>query len=125
MLSIVACSDHPAALERRRREHELAHDLRMPDRHLHCDRAAVAEAEEVGLRDVQVVEQRCGVVRRLFERERAIGTIGGVTVTLLLDRDDLPMLGQLRQDLRERSRDRVAAAVQQHERWARRIRRAA
>ena len=93
--------DHASALERRRREHELAHDFRMPDRDMHRDRAAVAEAEEIGLCDVQVVEQRGSVVRRLFERERAIGTIGGVAVALLLERDDLPMLRQLRQDLRE------------------------
>ncbi len=41
---------------------ELAHDIRMPDRHLQHDGAAIAETEEIRFFDLQVVQQRGGVV---------------------------------------------------------------
>jgi hypothetical protein len=82
----------------------------MPDCHLQRDGAAVAEAEEVGAVDVQMRQQRPGVVGRLLEAERPVD-IRRVPVALLLERDDLPGAGERRQDLAEGGLDRVAAAL--------------
>jgi len=67
-------------------EDERANDLGMPECDLQRDLAAVAVAEEVGLRDVQVAEQRDGVLGRLVEGEGAV-QVPRVAVSLLLERD--------------------------------------
>jgi hypothetical protein len=51
-----------AAAEERRDGDELSHDARMPDRHLQRNRSAVAETEKVGVVNVQVFQERRGVV---------------------------------------------------------------
>ena len=94
----------------------------MPDRHLQRDCAAVAETEEIGLFDVQVLQQCGGVVRRLLEAERPLDDVRRVTIALLLERDDLPLARERRQDLAERRLDGVSAAMQQHERRSRGVR---
>jgi hypothetical protein len=45
-------------LKKTRRHHQLAHNVRMPNRHLQRDRAAVAKTEEVRLGDVRMLKQR-------------------------------------------------------------------
>jgi hypothetical protein len=49
----------------------------MPDRHLQRDRTAIAETKEISLFDVQIVQQRRSVVRRLLEAERPVGKCRG------------------------------------------------
>jgi hypothetical protein len=73
---------------------ELAHDLRMPDRNEQGDRAAVAETEEIGLANVQVVQQSGGVVGRLLKAERTVSNVRSVAVTLLLE-GPKPVAGEL------------------------------
>src|SRR5690349_15160013 len=93
----------------------------MPDRYLQRDRAAIAETEEIGFFDVQVIQQRRSVVRRLLEAERPVGNVRRVPVALLLERDDLPVTRKLRQDVAERGLDCVAATMQQYEWWPRSV----
>jgi hypothetical protein len=50
----------------------------------------------------------------LLEREGPVD-VGGVPMPLLLEGDDLPFLGQERQELAERGFDGRAAPVEQHE----------
>ena len=89
----------------------------MPERDLQCDVAAVAVAEEVGLREVQVPEQSNGVLGGLLEGERAVH-VRGVAVSLLLEGDHLSRLRDEGDQLAERGLDGGAAAVEQHERDA-------
>src|SRR5712671_931567 len=89
----------------------------MTERDLQRDVTAVAVAEEVGLRDVQVPEQRDGVLGGLFEGERAVH-VRRVAVSLLLERDHLSRLRDERDELAERGLDGGAAAMEQDERDA-------
>ena len=88
----------------------------MPNGDLEGDVAAIAEAEKVGLLDLEMFQERCGVVGRLLERERSLGDVGSPTVPLLIEGNGLPGLGQVRQYLGERGLDGRAAAVQQDQR---------
>src|SRR5207245_8991560 len=65
------------AAEEDRLEDERANDLGMPERDLQRDVTAVAVAEEVGLRGVQVPEQRDRSLGGLRGGEGA-GRVGGV-----------------------------------------------
>jgi hypothetical protein len=56
--------------------------------------AAVALTEEVGLRDVEMLQERDDVLGILLDRERAIRNIVGATMTLEVDRDDRMALDQ-------------------------------
>src|SRR5438270_13597765 len=105
------------AAEEDRLENERANDLRMPERDLQRDVTAVAVPEEVGLLDVQIPEERDGVVGRLPEGEGAVN-VRGMPVSLLLERDHPPGLRDERDELAERSFDGGTAAVEQHERHA-------
>jgi len=88
------------AAEEDRLEDERANDLGMPERDLQRDVTAVAVAEEVGLRDVQV-PSRATASRRIARRRRA-GHVRGVAMPLLLERDHLSCLGDERDELAER-----------------------
>lgn len=50
------------ALKEGLRQYELAHGPRMPYCHLHGNGTAIAKAKEIGFFDVQVVQQRRGIV---------------------------------------------------------------
>jgi hypothetical protein len=50
----------------------------MPDGDLQRDVAAIAKAEEISSVDLEVLQERSGVVRRLLEAERTIGDVGRV-----------------------------------------------
>src|SRR6266850_1705067 len=100
------------AAEERRVDDERANDLGMPERDLQRDVTAVAVAEEVGLRDLQVAEQRDGVLRGLLEREGTVH-VRGVAVPLLLERDHLPRFRDQRNELAEGGVDGGTAAVKQ------------
>ena len=78
--------------------------------------ASVAETEEIGAIDVQIIEERRRIVRRLLEAKRPVGDVYSAPAALLFKCDDLPLGCQQRQDPAERRPDRVAAAMQQHER---------
>src|SRR5713101_8631235 len=86
------------AAEHDRLEDERANDLGMRERDHQRDVTAVAVAEEVGLRDVQVPEQGDGVLGGLLEGEGAVH-VGGVAVSLLLERDHLSRLRDERDEL--------------------------
>jgi len=66
----------------------------VPDRHLQRDGAAIAESEEIRFLDVQILQQRRGVVRGLLEAERPVGDVRRVSIALLLKGDDLPLARQ-------------------------------
>jgi hypothetical protein len=53
------------------------------------DETAEAEAEQIGLGDPQMVQQRDDVTGQRLDRHRAAG-VGGVPAALQLHRDDLP-----------------------------------
>src|ERR1044072_8812484 len=71
----------------RRSDHEPAHGLRMANRDLQSDARAVAEAEDVGLPDLQLPQQRRDVVCRSLEPDGRVA-IARPTVSLLFDSDD-------------------------------------
>jgi hypothetical protein len=104
--------------EKSPRHHQLAHNVRMPDRHLQRDRATVAEAEEVRLGDVQMLKQRRSIFRGLHKAERSVGDIRRVPETLLLKRDELAVARQTFEYVPKGCPDGVAAAMQQHQRRA-------
>jgi hypothetical protein len=92
-------------------------DGRVADRQLQGDAAAHAVAEHVGLVDVQVTDQRRGVVGHLLIGERAID-VGRTPVPLLLGRDHPPRLRQPGQDRADHV-DRHVRAMQDDQRPAR------
>ena len=85
----------------------------MPDRQLQPDAAAHAIADDVGLTDAEVLHQRGDVVRHLLVLQGAID-VGGAAVSLQIDGDDLPALGQVRQQ-RLHGAGRHVGAVEQHD----------
>jgi hypothetical protein len=86
----------------------------MPHRELQANVAAHAVAEDIGLPETEVTQQGGRVLRHLFVAQRSVD-IGGMTMSLLLDGDDLPVLRQRRQD-RSPQVDGAVRAVEQHER---------
>src|SRR6185436_2667199 len=99
------------------REHQLACQLRMPNRDLQRDRSAMAEAEEIRGRDLEVAKQSGDIVGRTLERARLIA-IGRASVSLLLECTHAAVAGKEREDSAEVRVDRRAAAVKEHERGA-------
>src|SRR5271156_913255 len=87
----------------------------MPDRHLQRDRAAGAESKNIGLIDMEILEQRSRVICGLFEAERPVCNVCGVAESLL-KRAHLPVAREFRQHMAERGLDRVSAAMKQHKR---------
>jgi hypothetical protein len=83
------------SVEGGRGDHELAHQLRMPDGDLLGGVAAKAVAEDIDLLNAEVFQQRGGVVGQLFVGQRAVD-IGGTSVTLEFDGDDLSRFRQCR-----------------------------
>jgi hypothetical protein len=61
--------------------------------------STVAEAEEVGLPDVQILEQGRGIICGLHESERPVRNVRGVAKPLLLECDDLPVARERRQHM--------------------------
>ena len=94
---------------------QLPHELRVTDCHLKCDRAAIAKPKNIRLINVQIVQQRHGVVRRLHKIEWLLRNVGGVSETLLLKCNHLPIARQQRQQMTEGGFNRVAATMQEHE----------
>ena len=78
------------------------------------DETAEAEAEEIGLGDPQMVEQRDDVTGQRLDRHRAVG-VGGVPVALELHRDHLPARRQGFEQRPEIEVDGQQATVEQHE----------
>src|ERR1700730_1845793 len=62
-----------------------------------------------------MTQESGGVLRPLLYTQRAIN-VGGVPMSLLLDRDNPPRRGQLRQHLAERGANGREIAVQQQQR---------
>ena len=73
----------------------------MTDDELQGHGGTCAVAEDVGGLDTQLVDSGGDVVRHDFKRHGAIN-IGGASVALKLNSDDLATLGQARQQLPER-----------------------
>jgi hypothetical protein len=88
----------------------------MPDRHLQGDRAATAEAKNIGPIYMEILEQRSRVICGLFEAERSVCNVRGVAVSLLLKRVHLPVALEFRQHMAERGLYRVSAAMKPHKR---------
>src|SRR5258708_5768001 len=84
----------------------------MLDSNLHGDPGSNAIAEEVGLLNPDVREQRDGILSHLPIGEGPIN-VGSVPVSLLLDGNDLSSSGKARQDLSERGADGRQTAVKQ------------
>src|SRR5260221_12031934 len=99
------------------REDEFAHQGGRAESDLQGDSASRAIAEEVGLLDLEMTQESSGVLRPLLETERAIN-VGCVPMSLLLNSDNPPRRGKLRQHLAERGADGREIAVQQHQRPA-------
>jgi len=89
---------------------ELSHRVRVTDRQLQAGGAAHAVADNVGVVDLKVTDQGRRVVGHLLVRERPID-VGGMPMSLQLDRDHPPGLGQPGQD-RAHHVDRHVRAVQ-------------
>ena len=89
----------------------------MPNGELQGDAAAHAVAEEVCVLDLELPEEFGGVVRHLLVLKRAVD-VGRVSVSLLLDGNDLAGLGKAREDLAKIDLDRGHAAVKQDQRPA-------
>jgi len=104
-------------VEHGRLNNQLSRHVRVSDSDLEGNVASVAVAEEVSLRDFEIPEQTYGVLRRLLEGKRTI-YISSVTVSLLLEGDDLPGLCKGRQNLSERCFDRRSAAVEKEQGWS-------
>src|SRR5579864_265944 len=100
-----------------RRDDQLAHQVPVPDRGLQRNARSVAVAVEIGSLDLEVAEERCGVVRRLLETERPVD-IGGVSVALLLEGDHSPGFCEGVENMSERGVDCRPAAMQQQQRRA-------
>ena len=81
--------------------HQLANQARMPDRHLQRDRAAVAEAENICLFDVEVLDECSRIIGGLLEAEGSIRNVRGMTESLLLKRYDLPTAREFRKQVTE------------------------
>ena len=101
-----------------RGEHQLAHHIRMAKDELQGDCGARAVAEDVGGFDSQLTDCGSHVIRHPFEAQRAVD-VRCASVTLKLEGDDLPGLGEAGQELSERGADRGERAVQQHQRLSR------
>jgi hypothetical protein len=63
------------------RHNETAHDLRMAHDERPPDQPAEAEAEDIGLADLEMGEQGCDIVGQLFDRHRSIA-VGRASVSL-------------------------------------------
>ena len=87
----------------------------MPDRQLQPGGAAHAVADDVGLRDAEVVHQRRDIIGHLLVAKGAVDDVGGVPMALQLDGDDLVVLGQGGED-RSPQVDRPKGAMEQHQR---------
>src|SRR5438552_8956463 len=94
---------------------EFAHQGGRAQSDLQGDSASRAIAEEVGLLDPQMTQERAGVLRPLLYTERAIN-VGRVSMSLLLDSDNPPRRGKHRQHLAERGANGREIAVQQYQR---------
>ena len=77
------------------------------------DAATQRVAEEVGPFVPEMRDERGDVIRELLETEGAVD-VGGVPMPLQLDSDDLPGLGQGRQERPEHT-DGAKAAVDEHQ----------
>src|SRR2546422_8514465 len=80
---------------------EFAHLGGRAESGLQGDSTPRAIAEEVGLLDLEMTQESGGVLRPLLYTERAIN-VGCVPMSLLLDGDNPPCRGKLRQHLAER-----------------------
>jgi hypothetical protein len=100
-----------------RGEDQLAHQLRVVDGHLEGDGRAAGVPEDVGVLDAEVAQERGGVVGPVLDGQRAVD-VGGVPVRLLLDRDDLPGLGEGRDHPAKVDLDGGQVAVQENQRPA-------
>src|SRR5688572_2050475 len=79
--------DPAVVAENGRHTDDLAHFFRMTDGDLHRDPAAHAVTEQIGLRDLQVIEQCGNVVGEAFITEIAID-VARSSMALHLDSDD-------------------------------------
>ena len=77
--------------------------------------AAHAVADDVGLRDAEVLHQGGDIIGHLLVAEGAVDDVGGVPMALELDGDDLVGLGQGGQD-RSPQVDRPKGAMEQDQR---------
>ena len=98
LMNSQSCGCAPSRLVKRGREHQLAYQLRMPDRDLQCDARAVAEAEEDRL--ARSFSSRSSPATSSAEPsnvERLIA-IGGASVALFLERNHPAGAGKKREN---------------------------
>ena len=98
----------------RRGDDQLADPGGRAERDRERDQTAEAQAEQIGLGDPQVIEQRNDVTGQRPDRHRAAG-VGGAPVALELHRDHLPARRQGLEQRPETEIDSQQAAVEQHE----------
>src|SRR5688500_3613471 len=89
----------------------------MPAGDLQSNVATFPEAKQIGFLEFKVIEERHCVVRRLLEAKWAIGDVGGASVSLLFEGDDLSGLCQRWQDVAERRLDCGPSAMKQNQWW--------
>jgi hypothetical protein len=106
-----ACAVPPG---HREREDQLPHEAWVPHRYLQRHARAVAEPQEVSLRDLQVSQQRPHIVRGGLERHRRVA-VGRPVVPLLLHRDHPAPACEGGDDPAECHLDGRPAAVQEQE----------
>src|SRR5437660_9767480 len=95
-----------------RGNYQLAHRRWMLDSNLYSDPGSNAIAEEVGLLNPELREQRDGILGHLPVGEGSIN-VGSMPMSLLLDGDDPPSPGETRQNLSERGADGRQTAVKE------------
>ena len=78
------------------------------------DETAEAEAEQIGLGDPPMIEQRDNVTGQRLDRHRTAG-VGGVPVALQLHRDHLPARRKGLEQRPESEVDGHQATMQQHQ----------
>jgi len=91
----------------------------MPDGGLQGDAASQGIAKDVGLLEPEVFDQSGNIVRHVLEGQWAIN-VAGVSMSLQLNGDDLPILGKAWQKLLEHAdyasrREAESAVVPYHE----------
>ena len=101
-------------LEDSRGEHQLAHDVWVPNRGLQRDPASQGKAKDIGSLQVKVLDQGSDIIGHQLVAERPLD-VGRMPLALELDSDDAPGRGKLWHDRAHRCDGHVGAG-KQHQR---------